>query len=283
MPGLAGALSSYGLWFLAGVAALLAVFFLLRGRIRIAKGWGGFDLVRFTLIDRAVHWALALSYLTLAAIALLAHLGGSLPLPRIGNQDIPELLRTGGDVHGAVVVAFTAALLAVFILWVRHSLPHWRDVAWFLKGGGLLGWQAPAWKFNGGQKLYFWITILAGAVLSATGLVLAYPSQAGLFAGMLGLLQAAGLPLPASLAPAEERQLAAAWHNAAALLLACAGIVHVYLRTIGIQGAAAAMLSGRVDANWARQHHGLWAEREIARLEAEVATREDGARPAAAE
>jgi formate dehydrogenase subunit gamma len=277
MPGFAGALSTYGLWLPVGIAAMLALFFLLRGRVRIAKGWGGFDLVRFTLIERAVHWALALSYLTLAAIALLANLEGQVPpLPRIGSQNLSELLRTGGEVHRAAVVTFTAALLASFLLWLRPSLPHWRDAVWLLKGGGLLGWLAPAWKFNAGQKLYFWITMLAGAVLSVTGLDLAFPSQTGLFASMLAMLQSAGLPLPTSLTSAAEAQLAAAWHGAAALLLACASIVHVYLRTVGIQGAAAAMLSGRVDANWARQHHALWAEREIAHLEAEQDRRQDG-------
>jgi hypothetical protein len=30
------------------------------------------------------------------------------------------------------------------------------------------------------------------------------------------------------------------------------------------------MTRGEVDANWARQHHSLWAEREIAQIEAQI-------------
>jgi formate dehydrogenase subunit gamma len=47
-------------------------------------------------------------------------------------------------------------------------------------------------------------------------------------------------------------------------------MVHVYMRTLGIQGALSAMTSGQIDVNRARQQHSLWAERELTRLEAEL-------------
>lgn len=284
MPGVVGALSAHGPWILGATVALLAVFFLLRGRVRIEKGWSGFSLLRFGPIERLVHWLLALSFLVVAAAAFVMQLEGSQLAPLLALLGLTEALRIGGPLYGTALLGFTAALCLAFLLWVRHSLPHWRDLVWLLKGGGVLGWSAPAWKFNAGQKLLFWSTVLGGAVLSVSGIVLAYPSQAGLFAKLLAFLHAAGLPLPTDLSAGEERRLAVAWHGVAALVLACIAIVHAYLRTLGIQGAVAAMTSGRVDANWARQHHSLWAEREIERAyEGAAAARPDGAQAAPAE
>ena len=67
---------------------------------------------------------------------------------------------------------------------------------------------------------------------------------------------------PANLTTAEEMRYAAAWHLASALALTVV-LAHVYLRTFGMEGAFSAMGSGQVDVNWAKQHHSLWAEREI--------------------
>jgi formate dehydrogenase subunit gamma len=33
---------------------------------------------------------------------------------------------------------------------------------------------------------------------------------------------------------------------------------HIYIGSIGMEGAFAATWSSRVDHNWAREHHGLW-------------------------
>jgi formate dehydrogenase subunit gamma len=97
------------------------------------------------------------------------------------------------------------------------------------------------------------------------------------------LLNGLGLRLPANLTPVEELQLASAWHAAAALVLTCLVAIHLYLRTHGIQGAFSAMGTGEVDVNWARQHHSLWAEREIKRMEDASATDADAARMVPAE
>ncbi len=39
-------------------------------------------------------------------------------------------------------------------------------------------------------------------------------------------------------------------------------IAHSYIGSIGMEGSFSAMGSGRVDVNWAREHHNLWAEEE---------------------
>jgi len=244
--------SACGLWVLGGTIALLALFWLLRGRIRIDRGWAGFNIVRFSRFERLVHWLLALSFVVLALTGLGMRYRTPLLVPLLGEQGFAEVLR----MHALMGIPFLASLLLAFLLWVRHSLPHWRDVVWLFKGGGMIvrGWHPPAWKFNAGQKLLFWLVITGGAWLSFSGLMLLLPHD----------------PIPG------YEAYRTAWHSVPALVLTCAVIVHIYIRTAGVQGAASAMASGEVDANWARQHHSLWADQEMRRIE-------DSAEPAAGE
>ena len=39
-------------------------------------------------------------------------------------------------------------------------------------------------------------------------------------------------------------------------------IAHIYIGSLGMQGAFDAMNSGEVDRNWAKEHHGLWVEED---------------------
>lgn len=266
MTALAGAPPAYGLWAIGGTIALLGVFFLARGRIRIEKGWAGFTIARFSGVQRFAHWLLAVSFLMLALTGLNMQLGSTLLVPLLGYQGFAEVLQISRMLHSAAVLAFMAGLLLGFLLWVRHSLPHWRDVVWLLKGGGMIvrGAYPPAWKFNAGQKVLFWLTMVGGVLLAVSGIVLLVPSlSGGIFASVLALLNWLGFDLPAVLTPIQEMQYAALWHGAVALMLTCVVIAHIFVRTVGIQGAVSAMASGQVDANWAKQHHSLWAEQEL--------------------
>jgi formate dehydrogenase subunit gamma len=250
MASLAGIASTYGLWAMGGTIALLALSWLLRGRIRIEKGWAGFNVVRFSWIERFTHWLLALSFVVLALTGVVIQQGTSLVAGALlGPRVFADVIRVAGPTHIIAGILFAASLAVAFILWVRHSLPHWRDLVWMFKGGGLVvrGVHPPALKFNAGQKLLFWFVMLAGAWLSWSGAAL-----------LLLHAPTPGYPLDV---------LGTAGHRIPALVLTCAVIVHIYLRTIGIQGAASAMISGEVDANWARQHHSLWAEEELRRIE----------------
>ena len=255
-------------------ACALCAIFLLRGRIRIGRGWAGWTVRRFNRLERAGHWLLALSCIVLALTGLNAAYGRHVLLPLLGADSFADIGWWARWLHEKVAFAFMAALAVTFLLWVRHSLPGWRDLVWLAKGGGLLaGVHPPAWKFNTGQKLLFWLVMVGGLALSLSGLALLFPHEAVTVAQThavanalvvyLGLTPA--LPTEPSLQQAVHD--AALWHRTAALALLAAIIVHVYLRTLGIEGAFCAMASGEVDANWARQHHSLWAEREIGESE----------------
>jgi formate dehydrogenase subunit gamma len=60
-------------------------------------------------------------------------------------------------------------------------------------------------------------------------------------------------------------QVAQMVHAVVAMLFVAAMLGHIYIGTIGMEGAFEAMGEGLVDMNWAKQHHSLWLERENAR------------------
>lgn len=284
MTGFVAALPSYGLWAMGGTVALLAVFFLLRGRIRIEKGWAGFNITRFDGIQRFAHWLLAISFIVLALTGLNIQHGRALLLPFLGDQDFAQALRMSRILHATMAFAFMAGLLLAFLLWVRHSLPHWRDAIWLLKGGGMIvrGAHPPAWKFNVSQKLLFWLVMIGGALLSVTGLALLF-TWTEAFSRIIAVASMLGIDASADLNPVQEAEFARTWHSLAAFALLGIVIVHIYMRTAGIQGAFSAMGSGQVDANWARQHHSLWAGRELQSMDESAAPNTSEAHTAAAE
>ncbi|MDN3719367.1 hypothetical protein QW131_09510 [Roseibium salinum] len=58
-------------------------------------------------------------------------------------------------------------------------------------------------------------------------------------------------------------QLAQTIHVVVALLMIGVIFGHIYIGTIGMVGAFDAMWSGRVDRNWAKEHHSLWYRRRF--------------------
>ena len=121
------------------------------------------------------------------------------------------------------------------------------------------GSHPPAEKFNAGQKMLFWLVILGGVSISLSGLALLFPFKFAWFSGTFAFLDLFGARLPTDLTPLQETQLAELWHAAVGLLLVALIIGHVYIGTLGMEGAFDAMGTGKVDANWAREHHGIWA------------------------
>ena len=263
------------MWAIGGTVVLLGAFFLLRGRIRIERGWAGWTLTRFSNVERLAHWLLALSFMVLALTGLNVLYGRHVLLPLIGAQTFSEVSLWGKWLHDYTAFAFMAALAVAFVVWIRHSLPSWRDIVWLAKGGGLLvrGTHPAAWKLDAGQKILFWLVMLGGLSLSLSGLALLFPGETALLArtfaaaNTLGAYVGLAPGLPTQLTPLQEIEYATSWHGMAALGLIVVIIAHIYMRTLGMEGAFSAMGSGQVDANWARQHHRLWAERQIRKME----------------
>ena len=73
-------------------------------------------------------------------------------------------------------------------------------------------------------------------------------------------------------------QLAQLWHAIVAFVLMAIIIAHIYIGTLGMEGAYDAMGSGEVDEAWAHQHHSIWLEEVQEKERAKAAN--TGATPA---
>jgi formate dehydrogenase subunit gamma len=280
-----GPLPRYGLWAMGGVIAVLAAFFLVRGRIAIEHGWAGRTITRFSDLERFGHWLLASSFVILALTGLNVLYGRYALLPLIGADAFAFISIWGKWLHNYVAFAFMVGLALTFVMWLRFNFPSWRDIVWLAKGGGMFvkGSHPPAWKFNAGQKILFWLIMLGGLSLSLSGIALLFPFQTALFAKTFAWVNLLGFHLPTTLTPVQEMQYATSWHSIVALALTVVVIAHIYIGTLGMQGAFSAMGSGQVDVNWAKEHHSLWAEQELERMEEAAAAETGSPRPVPAE
>ncbi len=262
-----GPLLSWGVIAMAGMLILLVLFFLARGRIPVEGGLSGRTITRFADIDRIAHWLLAISFIILALTGLNITYGKHFLLPLLGKPAFAQLAMLGKWLHNYVAFAFIVSLVLVFVLWIKHNFPNRHDIVWLLKGGGLLmkGVHPPSKKFNAGQKILFWLILLGGISISLSGISLLFPFQTAIFAKTFAILNVFGFNLPTELTPLQEMQYASLWHAIVALFLICVVFGHIYIGTVGMQGAFGAMGSGEVDENWAKEHHNLWFEEEKAR------------------
>lgn len=262
-------LRTYGGWLLVGTIVVLAAFYLLFGRIKIDQGRSGRTVTRFKAIERFGHWMLGGSFIVLGVTGLLVLFGRVFLVPMFGKDLNATLLIWSKWVHNNVSWAFILGLIMIFVMWVAHNIPNRTDLIWLKRGGGILfaGDHPPAKKFNAGQKMIFWSVILFGGSVALTGVSLLFPFDLPLFAKSFHILNATGLPhmvgygdLPTQLAAQEEMQLAQIWHAILAFVLMAIVLAHIYIGSVGMEGAYDAMGTGEVDEAWAEQHHSLWLE-----------------------
>ncbi len=257
-----GPYRAYAGWFLILVIVLIAVFFILRGRVRVEQGFSGIRIPRFNFFERFVHWLTAISFIVLGLTGLNMLYGRELLMPLLGKARFAELTMWGKLAHNYLAFAFMLGIALIFLQWVWFNLPNRHDIQWLLRGGGIFGGGHPhARKFNAGQKLVFWIVVLGGTSLSLSGLQLLFPYQFSFFADTFAAFNAwFGTELPTELSPIQEQQLALVWHGVVGVFMIAVIIGHIYIGTLGMEGAFDAMWSGEVDLNWAREHHDLWVE-----------------------
>ena len=257
-----GPLSTWGIWVLAGSMFVIAAFYLFRGRIMIEHGTSDKTIERFKLIERIGHWMTAGSFIVLALTGLNLLYGRYVFIPIMGKEAFAVITEAGKWIHNWVAFAFMAGLVMIFVMWVVHNIPNKLDLKWFMQGGGLFSkhLHPPAKKFNGGQKIIFWLTILGGTSLSLSGWALLDPFTTTMFADTFALLNAIGFNLPTDVSPIQEQQYAQLWHTIVSKFMIAAILAHIYIGSVGMQGAFSAMGSGQVDLNWAKEHHRLWVE-----------------------
>jgi formate dehydrogenase subunit gamma len=230
-----------GAYSLLGILGVLVLFAMVRGKIRLSRGMSGIKVLRFNGFERFVHWLTAVSFIILALTGLNIVFGKSLLLPLIGPEAFTTVTQYGKYAHNYLSVPFTLGIVLMLLIWIRDNVPNRTDVTWFAQGGGLIGSaHPPAKRFNGGQKVIFWSVVLIGGAIAVSGLLMMFPFYNTTIAGM---------------------QLATLVHGIGGIVLTAIIIAHIYIGSVGMEGAFDAMGSGEVDLNWAREHHSLWADK----------------------
>jgi len=227
----------YGGIGLLAIIAALVILFLVRGTLRIDEGRSGRMIARFSLAHRVVHWSIASLFVLMALSGLTILFGRSYLIPVVGKSAFGVMATAMMQMHNLFGPVFIASLLALLVTFVRGNFPVFRDIVWLLRGGGLLGRHVSAGRYNAGEKIWFWVAVLAGLALSVTGILLSFPDALG----TRNLLHKAELT-----------------HAIAALIFIGFALGHIYLGTIGTEGALEGMANGDVDENWARTHHDRW-------------------------
>lgn len=257
-----GPLKNYTAYGVIGVVAVLALFFAIRGRIKIDSGWSGILIQRFTSYERFIHWLTATAFVVLMLTGLNLLFGRYFLPELMGAAAYATMTQWGKYAHNYFAFAFMLGFTLMLLRWLPYNIPNRHDLIWLARGGGLFGGgHPPAKKFNAGQKILFWSVVLGGISVSLSGIALMFPYSTSFFADTAVKVNAiVGTSLPTDITPLQEQQLNAIWHGIVGMLLSLLIIAHIYIGSIGMQGAFDAMGSGQVDLNWAREHHGLWVK-----------------------
>jgi len=227
-----------------GTIALLGLAYLIMGRIRIAEGRSGRKILRFKAFERFSHWLTAVSFVILGLTGLNITFGKIVLLPLIGPEAFSDVSQAAKYVHNFISFAFVAGLILIVVIFFRDNLLEKVDIDWLKQGGGFIkSRHAPAGRFNFGEKLVYWLSLAAGLAVSVSGFLLLFP-----FFGT----------------DIAQMQLAQVVHAVVAVLFVALILGHIYIGTLGIEGAFEAMGTGEVDLNWAKEHHDLWLAQQLA-------------------
>jgi len=244
-----------------GMLAILIIFYLFRGMVRLEAGRSGRVIVRFNAFERFVHWMTATCFIILAISGLNITFGKEILLPLMSPEAFTGWSQALKYLHNYLSFPFTIGVVLILLMWVGGNIPNRTDVEWIKRGGGLVGRDhPPAYRFNAGQKMIYWAVVLIGGTVAISGYFLMFPFYGTGISGM---------------------QLAQIVHGIAALLFVAIMLAHIYIGTLGMEGAFEAMGEGTVDVNWARQHHSLWLQEEMARTGPNESQPQPRSRPAA--
>jgi formate dehydrogenase subunit gamma len=231
----------YGGALLLIVMGAIALFYVSKGTIKQHGTDTGRKIERFTPFERSAHWSNAIAFCILGISGMVMAFGKFFLLPVMGLTLFGWLTYALKNLHNFAGPVFAVSLVIIFVTFLRDNLPSRGDLVWLLKGGGLLsGKEVPSHRFNAGEKLVFWGGVFfLGIVVVGSGLVL-------------------DKLLPGLLYLRDTMQVAHMIHAAASVLMLAMFIGHIYIGTIGMQGAYQGMRTGYVDETWAREHHEIW-------------------------
>lgn len=223
-----------------GMLAVLAIFYLIVGRKTLDEPRTGRMMLRWTALERALHWTMATLFIALALTGLNLLFGKLIFRPLFGDGFWAPMIAGTKFLHNYLGPLFSIVLILVLAKWLTINIPKKHDWTWFKQGGGVVGNAHPDAGFaNGGEKAWYWLLASVGLVVVVTGLVMDFP--------IFGQGR-------------DTMQWMNVIHAIGSLGLMAVALGHIYIGTLGMEGAFGAMKDGYVDETWAKQHHNLWYE-----------------------
>lgn len=181
---------------------------------------GELKVLRFNRWNRILHWIRLVTFFVVIIC-------GALALQKVAGG------KAFGGIHEGLSKLFLLASIVALVYYFKDMLPHQYDLQWLTHLGGYFSrthQSYPAGRFNAGQKISFWLTLIL--VLTS------YISGDNLKGGGNDML---------------------AIHIVSSLVLLAVILVHAYLGTLANPGTGGVILNGKVSEDWARHHHPLWA------------------------
>jgi len=219
----------------------VAIFYWRKGMIMLHGKPTGVQIERFTAFERSAHWTNAIAFVILAISGAVMAFGKFFMQPIIGDTLFGWITYLLKNAHNFAGPVFAVSLTVVFFTFLKDNWPSKEDWAWIIKAGGLFGsTEVPSHRFNAGEKVVFWGGVFGlGLVVVGSGFVL-------------------DKIIPFLIYERGTMQIAHMIHAVATLLMMAMFIGHIYMGTVGMEGAYKAMRTGYVDETWAKEHHELW-------------------------
>lgn len=207
-----------------------------------------YSIVRYTPGQRINHWIIALSFVLLAVSGLaFFHPAFYWMSNLLGGGTWSRIL------HPFIgVVMFVCFFLFAIRLWRFNKITK-KDKEWLSNMSTVLKGETAgvpdADRYNGGQKVLFYVLVILMLGLMASGFVM----WREYFSHLFGI---------------ELVRLASLLHAIFAFLLICAIIIHIYA-AIWVKGSVRAMTRGTVSPGWAWKNHRDWYRRIVRNPDAE--------------
>jgi len=221
------------------VALAIGAFYLWKGPIRLHEPPSGRPMLRFTLLERWAHWSVAISFCALGISGLVMLFGKHILLPVIGYTLFSWLTMLMKNLHNFIGPLFILSIVLLAVIFVRWNLPGRGDLTWLMRFGGMFsGKEVPSGRFNAGEKGWFWVGLIGlGTLMSVTGLIMLFPN----FEQVRATMQQANI-----------------LHGVGAVGFIAMSLGHIYIGTIGMEGAYQGMRTGYSDEEWIKEHHELY-------------------------
>lgn len=242
-----GPVSTYLPWFMAFMLGAMAMLHVFTGGGQKLGNASGKRLPAWSLFDRILHWYVAILFLVLAITGLSLLFGRAVLIPIMGPEGFAAWARASKFIHDWGGPFFVVGVLVMSVAWLHHNKPTMVDVNWLLKGGAF-GKHLPAGRYNGGQKIWFLVNVLAGLIVCVTGVLLLLPN---IFENR------------------ELFQFSLIVHGVVGILWFGVSFAHIYMATLGAPGSVDITTKGHVSSEWAKVHRSVWYE-EVKDQEFEV-------------